>query len=147
MKIILTQDVKGKGKAGDIVECAMGYANFLLSKKQAVLANDENLKALDEKKAQDLENAKKHLEEMKQLKQTIDGMKVVIVAKLGQNGKMFGSISTKEVVSKFMEQNGIELDKRKILYDKLIDALGDYDLPIQLHKEVLGTIHLSVIRG
>ena len=78
----------------------------------------------------------KHLRNMQELKTKIDAMTVKVGVKVGANGKLFGSVSTKEIVEEFKNQNNIELDKRKIQLDKVIDCLGTYKIPIDLHKEV-----------
>ena len=84
---------------------------------------------------------------MQKLKEQIEAMKVEVAVKVGANGKMFGTVSTKEVVEAFKAQNGIELDKRKIQYEGAIDALGTYKLPIELHKEVTANINLYVVEA
>ena len=147
MKLILIKDVKGKGKVNDIIECNMGYANFLLRNNSAVEATDENIKALDEKlKNQKLDEAK-HLNEMKELKKKIDANTIEIAVKVGANGKLFGSVSTKELAIEYKNQTGIEIDKRKLDLNTNIDALGLYKIPIQLHKEVIAYINVKVVEG
>ena len=84
---------------------------------------------------------------MQELKVKIESVIVKVAVKVGANGKIFGSVSTKEIVEEFRKQNKIELDKRKILYDKVIDCLGTYKIPIELHKEVVATITLYVVEG
>lgn len=147
MKIILIKDVKGKGKANDILDIPMGHANHLMRSGQAIEATPDNLKKLEADKMKEKQLEAKHLEDMQDLKEKIDALTVKVSVKVGTNGKLFGTVSTKEVCEKFKEQNGIELDKRKIMYDNQIDALGTYKLPIQLHKEVIATITLYVVEG
>lgn len=145
MKIILIKDVKGKGKVNDVIECPSGYANYLMRNGSAIEASPANLRQLENNKALEKEKEEKFLEEMKELKVKIESMVVKVAVKVGANGKLFGSVSTKEIVEKFKEQNKIELDKRKIMLEETIDALGVYDIPIQLHKEVTANIKLHVI--
>lgn len=147
MKLILTKDVKGKGKANDIIECNMGYANFLVRSNMAVEATDSNINALNEKLKNEKIEELKHLEEMKKLKEVIDSKTITIAVKVGANGKLFGSVSTKEIVSEYKKEFGIELDKRKIAQDVTIDAIGLYRLPIMLHKEVCAYINVKVVEG
>ena len=147
MKIILIKDVKGKGKVNDILDIPMGHANHLMRSGQAIEATPDNLKKLEADKLKEKQQEEMHLKEMQELKEKIDSLNVKVSVKVGSNGKLFGQVSTKEVVEKFKEQNGIELDKRKILYDNQIDTLGTYKLPIQLHKEVIATITLYVVEG
>jgi len=147
MKLILIKDVKGKGKENDIIECNMGYANFLLRNNSAVEATDANIKALEEKlKNQKLDEAK-HLADMKELKKKIDALTITIAVRVGANGKLFGSVSTKELASEYKNQTGIEIDKRKLDLNTNIDALGLYKIPIQLHKEVTAFINVKVVEG
>ena len=147
MKLILTKDVKGKGKVNDIIECNMGYANFLLRDGSAVEATDANIQKLKEKLEQDRLQEAKHLEEMKALKEVIDSKTVTIAVKVGANGKLFGSVSTKEIVEVYKKEFGIELDKRKIIANTNIDAIGLYKLPINLHKDVCAYINVKVVEG
>ena len=147
MKIILIKDVKGKGKTNDILDIPMGHANHLMRSGQAIEATPDNLKKLEADKLKEKQQEEMHLKDMQELKEKIDSLTVKVSVKVGSNGRLFGQVSTKEVCEKFKEQNGIELDKRKILYDNQIDALGTYKLPIQLHKEVIATITLYVVEG
>ena len=129
----------------DVIECPSGYANYLMRNGSAIEASPANLRQLENNKTLEKEKEEKHLEEMKELKAQIESMVVKVAVKVGANGKLFGSVSTKEIVEKFKEQNKIELDKRKIMLEESIDALGVYDVPIQLHKEVTANIKLHVI--
>ena len=147
MKLILIKDVKGKGKKNDIIECNMGYANFLLRDKSAIEATEENIQKLNASILAMKEEEKQHLEDMKKLKEIIDSKTIEIKVKIGQNGKMFGSVSTKEVAEEYKKQVGIEIDKRKIMSDTNLDAIGVYKLPIQLHKEVIAYINLKLVEG
>lgn len=145
MKIILTKDVKGKGKANDVIDIPAGHANFLIRSGQAIEGSPDNIKQLEQNKAKEQQMQEKHLRDMQELKVKVDSMTVSVGVKVGSNGKLFGSVSTKEIVEAFKAQNKIELDKRKILYDKTIDSLGTYKIPIELHKEVKATITLYVV--
>ena len=127
MKIILIKDVKGKGKQGDIIDIPSGHANYLIRSKSAIL------------------EAQKHLEEMKKLKEELESKEVEIEVRVGKEGKMFGTVSTKQIVDEIKTKYDITLDKRKILYDKEIDKIGTYSIPIQLHKEVTANIKLFVV--
>lgn len=144
MKIILTKDVKGKGKAGDIIDIPAGHANFLIRTDQAVLATVDNIKQLKKKKREEKEAMEKHLNEMRELKSVIESKPVHIHVRVGKEGKLFGSVSTKQIADEFKAQHDLILDKRKMLPDKIINSLGTYEIPIQLHKEVtaLMTIHV-----
>lgn len=145
MKIILTKDVKGKGKTGDIIDIPAGHANYLVKAKQAVLATADNIKLLEAQNEKEKELAEKHLQEMRKLKEVVEVSPIKIGVNVGKEGKLFGTVSTKQIVEEYKSQYDITLDKRKILHDKEIDALGTYKIPIQLHKDVLATITLHVI--
>lgn len=147
MKLILIKDVKGKGKKNDIIECNMGYANFLLRDKSAIEATEENIQKLNASILAMKEEEKQHLEDMKKLKEIIDSKTIEIKVKIGQNGKMFGSVSTKEVAEEYKKQVGIEIDKRKIISNTNLDAIGVYKLPIQLHKEVEAYINVKLVEA
>ncbi len=147
MKVILTKDVKGKGKVNDVIDIPAGHANYLIREGQAIEATPDNIKQLEMSRIQAQLEQERYLKEMQELKKKVDSMSVKVQVKVGTAGKMFGSVSTKEIVEEFKNQNGIELDKRKILYDKNIDALGTYKIPIQLHKEVTATITLYVVEN
>ena len=145
MKVILLVDIKGKGKKDEIKDFANGYANFLIAQKQALLANDENLKKFAERKEEERQNALKHLADMKELKKTLEAKTVKIVVRVGSNGRMFGTVSTKQVADTIENQLNVKIDKKKFEFNKTIDAIGDYDIPIVLHKEVKATIKVKVV--
>ena len=145
MKIILTSDVKGKGKKGDIIDIPAGHANFLIKSKQAILATVDNIKQLEKAETERKANEEKELVEAKELKVKVDNNPVTVGVKVGKEGKLFGTVSSKHIVEEYKNQNNITLDKRKMLFDKDIDSLGTYKIPIQLHKEVTATITLYVV--
>lgn len=144
MKVILIQDVKGKGKKGDIVNVADGYAkNFLLKNNLAKLATAE---ALNENKGQkEALNFKKEQELLsaKELANKISKTSIKMFVKCGENGKIFGSITSKEIADTFAKQN-IEIDKRKIILKEPIKNTGTYKLEIKLHPEVTVQFILEV---
>lgn len=145
MRIILTKDVKGKGRASDIIDIPAGHANFLIRSGQAIEATPDNIKHLENEKNLEKQEQEKHLKEMQELKKRIDVSPITIGVKVGKSGKLFGSVSTKQIADEFLSKYNINIDKRKILADKDIDALGTYNIPIQLHKEVTANITLYVI--
>lgn len=145
MKIILTKDVKGKGKTGDIIDIPSGHANFLIRGKQAILASTDNVKQLELVKDKQKVEAEKHLEEMKELKIQLEQSPITIGVNVGKEGKLFGTVSSKQIVEEFKNQYNIQLDKRKMLYEKDIDAVGTYTIVIQLHKEVKANLTINVI--
>ena len=146
MRVILLEDVKKVGKKGSIVDVSDGYgANFLIPRKLAVLATKTSLeikKVQDDNKAKE-EQLKK--EKAIELKEKIKELTVEIKAGIGKEGKLFGAISSKEIVEEYKKQFGIELDKRKFINFNPINALGYVKIEIELYKDVIGvvTVHVS----
>lgn len=145
MKVVLLADVKGQGKKNDIIEVSDGYArNFLLPRKLAVEANATILNEIKGKEA-----AKKHREEVelaeaKALASMLESVLVKIPASSGADGRLYGSITAKEVAENLLKNHGVTVDKRKITLKDPIRAYGKYDLPVKLHAEVTGHIHVLV---
>lgn len=145
MKIILLQDEKKIGKKGDIIEASEGYArNYILPKKIGVEATPKNLNDLKLKKANEDKIAQENLEKAKELAALIETKSVVVKMKAGENGKAFGAVSGKEIVSALKEQHDIEVDKKKIQLADNIKNFGCYEVPVKLHPQVAGTIHVKV---
>ncbi|QVK18230.1 50S ribosomal protein L9 [Mycoplasmatota bacterium] len=137
MKVILLNDVKNKGKKGQVINVADGYANFLISKNQAVPASGGNIKKLEEDKKAKLEAERKALKEAKELKTVVDNKQLIFKVTVGEDGRLFGSVSTKQIVEEFEKQFGVKLDKRKIMLDDSIKTLGYTKVKVQLHHEVV----------
>ena len=145
MKVILTTDVKGQGKKGELKEVSDGYArNYLLPRKLAVEANADNMNALRLKEkaraAQIAAEKAKALENAKQLESII----VKISAKAGSNGKLFGSITSKEISDALSKQHGIEIEKQKIVQAEPIKNFGSYEVKCKFGYEISGTVHVMV---
>lgn len=148
MKIILLEDVKSLGKAGDIVEVSNGYArNMLLPKKLGVEASTKNLNDLKLKKAHEEKVAAENLAQAKELGEKIENARIEIPIKAGENGKVFGSVSSKEIAEAVKDQLGVELDKKKILLSSPIKELGDHTILVKLHPKVNAGIVVSVIKS
>lgn len=145
MKIILIRDVKGRGKKGEVIDVATGYGNYLLTSKNAIEATTENLQSIESEKAKKEEQEKQLLEEMKKLKEKIEGLPVKVYVKIGENGKLFGKINSKHISSEFKKQNGFEIDKRKIQLKDNISTLGSYKINVKLHKDVNAKIEVLVV--
>ena len=145
MKVVLIADVKGQGKKNDVIEVSDGYArNYLLPRKLAVLADATVLNEIKGKEA-----AKKHKEavelaEAKELASKLESILVKISASSGADGRLYGSITAKEIAENLATQQNITVDKRKITLKDPIRAYGKYDLPVKLHTEVTGHIHVLV---
>ncbi len=145
MKIILTEDVKGKGVKGDIIDVANGYANFLIAGNKAALATPENLKKAKEDKEKEKEEALRYLQLMNKLKADIENKSINVYIKMGEDGKLFGSVTTKQIADEFEKQYGIHIDKRKIELTNEINSLGIYDGEVHLHKDIVAKFEIHVL--
>lgn len=145
MKVILIKDLKGKGKKGDIIEVAAGYGNNLIRNDNAIVASPENLKAIENEKHQAAIREAELVQEMNELKIKIENTIVKIPVKVGKDGKLFGSVSSKQIIDAISLQLNIKLDKRKLELENPISVLGSYDIPIQLHKDIVAKIKLFVV--
>ena len=146
MKIILTQDVKSLGKKGEIVEVNKGYArNFVLPKKLGVEATPKNLNDLKLKNQNDEKVAAENLAAAQKLADELKDKKVTVQMKVGEGGRTFGSVSSKEVAEEIKKQLGIEVDKKKIVMKEAVKALGGYNIGIKLHPQVTAEVLLDVV--
>ncbi|EMI1202218.1 TPA: 50S ribosomal protein L9 [Staphylococcus aureus] len=146
MKVIFTQDVKGKGKKGEVKEVPVGYANnFLLKKNYAVEATPGNLKQLELQKKRAKQERQQEIEDAKALKETLSNIEVEVSAKTGEGGKLFGSVSTKQIAEALKVQHDIKIDKRKMDLPNGIHSLGYTNVPVKLDKEVEGTIRVHTV--
>lgn len=144
MDVILTQDVKGQGKKGDLVKVSDGYArNFLFPRKLATPATKDALNAMKGKQDAAAYHKQKELEEAIELGKKIDATTVTLSAKCGENGKLFGSITSGDIADVLKMQAHIVVDKRKITLDEPIKAIGTVKVKIKLHSEV--SAQLTVI--
>ena len=148
MKVILLSDVKSLGKAGEIVEVSTGYArNMLLPKKLGVEATPKNLNDLKLKKAHEEKVAAENLAAAKALASDIEKGILVMKIKTGDNGKVFGSVSTKEIAEAAKEQLGIEIDKKKLVLSSPIKELGETSVPVKLHPSVSASLKINVVEA
>ncbi|HCD5284819.1 TPA: 50S ribosomal protein L9 [Staphylococcus aureus] len=146
MKVIFTQDVKGKGKKGEVKEVPVGYANnFLLKKNYAVEATPGNLKQLELQKKRAKQERQQEIEDAKALKETLSNIEVEVSATTGEGGKLFGSVSTKQIAEALKAQHDIKIDKRKMDLPNGIHSLGYTNVPVKLDKEVEGTIRVHTV--
>ena len=144
MKVILLQDVKALGKKGEIVNVNDGYArNFILPKKLGLEATGKNLNDLKLQKANEEKVAQQILDEAKELGKKIEAGKVELAIKIGEGGRAFGSVSSKEIAVAVNDQMGYDIDKKKIQLKDAIKALGTHTVPVKLHPKV--TAELKVI--
>ncbi|MBP5343163.1 50S ribosomal protein L9 [bacterium] len=145
MRVILKEDVKNQGKKGDVIKCTPGYANYLLTKGLAVEANSANIAALDDEKARVEKQQKEELDVARKLKEIVDELVVIIRVKTSDNGRFYGSVTTKQISEELNKQHEILIDKRKIsLPEEKIDSLGTYKCIVKLHKEVVALLVIDV---
>lgn len=145
MKVILLEDVKSLGKKGEIVNVSDGYArNFVLPKHVGVEATDKNKNELKLQKQHEDKLAAERLAQAKELAVKLDGLTIEVSMKAGENGKVFGSVSSKEIAEQASRQHGLSLDKKKIVLEEPIKSFGMHEVSIKLHPEVTGKLHVKV---
>lgn len=145
MKVILKEDITTLGKAGDLVEVARGFGrNFLIPQGKALEATPHHQKQLEEQKRIILKRKAKDLEDARSLAEQLGTMTLQLSRKVVEEGKIYGSVSTKDLVEKLAEKS-ITLDRKKILLKDPIRTLGDFEVPIRLDSEVTATLKVSVV--
>jgi len=148
VKVILQQDIKKVGSKGDILEVSEGYGrNFLLPKKYAVEANTANMNVANAKKKSAQLKKQQETDEAKLMAAQLSKIEVSIPVKIGEGGKLFGSVTGKDVADILQTTHNIEIDKRKIEIKGGIKGVGDYDAVIKVHPEITSTIKVHVIAG
>lgn len=145
MKVIFLKDVKGKGKKGEVKNVSDGYAhNFLLKQELAVEATPGNMKKLEAQKNKANQNAQEELEQAKVLKEKLEKITVELTAKAGDGGRLFGSVTTKQIAEALQASEQIKIDKRKMELPDGIRALGFTKVPVKLHHEVTAILNVHV---
>ncbi len=145
MKIILLEDVKNVGKKGNILEVADGYArNFLIRNKLAVAATEQSKAILEQQKQQKIDQEKEDIKNAEALKVKLSELTLVFPVKTGENGKVFGSVSSKQIGEELLKKHKITIDKRKILDEGPFNTVGFYNVQIELHKQVIATIKIQL---
>lgn len=145
MKVILKEDIKKLGKMGQIVDVADGYArNYLVPRGLAIEANTKNIRSIEHEKKILQEKAKKLKDSAHDLASRISTMTLSVKAKSGEEGKLFGSITTMDIVEA-LRNEGIEIDKKKISLEEPIKRLGSYSVSVKLHPEISVPLNIQVI--
>ena len=148
MKIVLLQDVKALGKKGTVVEVSEGYArNFLLPKKLGAPATADNLNTLKLQKANEERVAAAELAEAKDIAAKIEAGSVTVAITGGENGKTYGSVSTKEIADAAKKQLGLDIDKKKIVLAEPLKTFGTHEAVIKLHREVQAKLKVKVVEA
>jgi large subunit ribosomal protein L9 len=146
MEVILREDVDKLGARGEVVKVAAGYArNFLLPQRLAVAATESNRKVVEQEKQAYLKREAKAQNESEGLAKLIEGQVIAIAQKAGENDHLFGSVTTKDIADA-LELKGFNIDRRKIQLDEPIKTLGEFEVPIRLHRAVTANIKVQVVR-
>ncbi len=146
MQVILIEDVPSLGKIGDLVKVSDGYArNYLIPQKKAMVATGKNLKALDHQKRQVQDRLGKVKKDAQKLAQEIEGLSCTIAKQVGESGKLFGSVTTMDIET-FLKENGIEVERKKILLDEPLKNVGMYTVPIKLHSDITAQLKVWVVQ-
>lgn len=146
MEVILLEDVKSLGKKGQVVTVSDGYArNFILKKKLGIEATAANINDLKLQNANNAKIAQEKLDSAKKLAEELKELSVTVKIKTGAGGKVFGSVSGKEIAQAAKEQLSMELDKKKLLLAEPIKSLGTHIVKIKLHSEVIAELAVKVV--
>ena len=148
MKVILLEDVKSLGRKNDIVNVNDGYArNYILPKKLGLEATGHNLNELKLREANAEKLAEEQLEEARKFGELLTKCTVTIPIRTGENGKVFGSVSAKEISAALEEQHGYTIDRRKMVLKEPIKELGTFEVPVKLHQKVTVPLKVSVVEA
>ena len=146
MKVILQQDVKKVGSKGDIVEVSEGYGrNFLLPKKLAVEATAANLETAKQKANSAARKKQQATDEARLLAAQLEKVRVKVAVRIGEGGKLFGSVTGKDVADALAKEHGIDVDRRKISLKSEVTGAGEYEAVIKVHPEIQSTIRVLVV--
>ena len=145
MKVILLQDIKSVGKKGQVIDASDGYArNFLLPKKMAVVADAANMNALKTKQEANKYKKDMSMAAANELKGKMKDFELVFKIKAGDNGKIFGSVTSKDIADELNKKYFVEVDKKKVMLDDAIKNLGTYNVEIKLFEGISGTLKVTV---
>lgn len=146
MKVIFLKDVKGQGKKGEVKEVPTGYANnFLLKNNLAEEATPGNLRKLKAQQQKEKEREQAEKEAAEQLREQLKNITVQITAKAGEGGRLFGSITSKQIADELKKKHKIPIDRRKIELKDSLRSLGHHRIDVKLHPEVTGIIQVHVV--
>jgi len=146
MEVILREDLDRLGNRGQVVKVADGYArNFLLPKRLAVAATDANRKIVEQERQAHLRREAKQKSEAEDLSKLLSGVTVTIAQKAGENDQLFGSVTSKDVADALAQQN-YTIDRRKVVLEEPIKQLGEFKVPVRLHKDVTAEVTVQVVK-
>jgi len=145
MKVIFLKDMKGQGKKGEVKEVSEGYAtNFLFKQGIAKPATDGNIKSLDQQKQYEIKKKDREKEDAKALATKLGDLTIEMKHKAGEGGRLFGSITTKQIVEELEKTHKIVIDKRKMQLEEPIRNVGSFIIPVKLYPDVTGTLKVQV---
>lgn len=146
MQIILTKDVKGQGKKGEIITVKDGYGlNYLIKNNYGILANNSGMKKLNTEKKKNQEIEKENILKASEIKQQLEKIKLTFYVKTGVQDKVFGSISSKQIEKELKNKN-INIDKKQIIIDNSISSLGTHIVKIELYKNITGELKVELLK-
>ena len=146
MKVILLEELPGKGGEGDVVEVARGFANnYLLRKGAAVLATPGNLKQLEQRRKNIAKREEVRVANAEQLKAQLESAPVVVKARVGEEGQLFGSVTSQMIVSAIQAQMGIEVDRRRVDDRQTIKVVGEHEVTVSIYREIKAAVKLNVV--
>ncbi|PKM80418.1 MAG: 50S ribosomal protein L9 [Firmicutes bacterium HGW-Firmicutes-14] len=146
MKVILMQDVKKLGKKGDVVEAAEGYArNFLFPRKLAIEATQGHMKDLEQKKVFEARKKARELENAKKLAAKIETLNIKLHTKVGEGGRLFGSVTSKDISEEMKLRHNIDIDKKKIELEQPVKSLGVFTVTAKIHPKVHANFDVHVV--
>ncbi len=148
MKVILKADVKGQGKKGELIEVSEGYGrNFLLPRGLASLATADNINSMKQADAAKARRLELEKQAARDIAEKLTALQVLVRAKAGQGGRLFGAITAKEISDSLKEQHALEIGKNKIVLAEPIKAFGSYTIKAKLYPEITGDINVKVIEA
>jgi large subunit ribosomal protein L9 len=146
LKVILKYDLKGKGKKGDLVNVNDGYArNYLFPKGLAVEASKSNVNTYTEQKKVAEHKKSQELEKAKNLAEKISKLEVIVSTKAGENGRLFGSVTNKNIAEELYKQHKIKIDKRKLIMDDSIKNVGIFNIDVKVYPSVIGKLNVKIV--
>lgn len=148
MKVILLDDVKGVGKKGQLVNASDGYAkNFLFPKKLAVEATKANLNEFELKQKSEAKRRQEEYEQAQELGKALSDKVITVAVKTGGNGKLFGSVTNKEIAEEIIKQTGLEIDKKKVSIGDPIKMVGERTAVVKLHPKVTAEVKIKIVEA
>jgi large subunit ribosomal protein L9 len=146
MQVILLEDVPSLGKAGDLVKVSDGYGrNFLIPQKKAILGTEKGLKMLEHQKRLVQQRMGKMKKDLEQVARQIEGLSCTFTKAVGESGKLFGSVTSMEIEG-YLKENGIDVDRKKILLDEPIKSVGAFTVTIKLHSDIVAHLKVWVVQ-